>query len=139
MDIWDKEKRSDVMSKIKGKNTKIELFVRKWLFSRGYRFRVNDRRYPGSPDIVLPKYKTVIFVQGCFWHGHICKIAHLPKSNTDYWTQKIEANKVRDERNFSQLEAMGWNVVLVWECEIKVNSKERLKRLLEEIGDKNCM
>src|SRR5690554_557805 len=97
MDIWDKEKRSEVMSKIRSKNTRPEMILRKALFARGFRYRVNDRRLPGTPDIVLPKYRTVVFVHGCFWHGHDgCKYASIPKTNTEFWVDKITTNKKRD-------------------------------------------
>lgn len=134
MDTWSKEKRQEVMSRIRSQNTKIEVIVRKWLFSYGYRYRVNDKRYPGKPDIVLPKYKTVIFVNGCFWHGHNnCKISHIPKSNQQYWTEKIENNKNRDRQNMQKLEEMGWKVSVVWECEVTTNPEDRLIPLLGEI------
>ena len=98
MDIWDKEKRSQVMSKIRSKNTKPELALRKALFARGFRFRVNDKRLPGKPDIVLPKYKTVIFVNGCFWHRHEgCKYAYTPKTNAQFWIEKITSNNSKSQ------------------------------------------
>ena len=123
------------MSKIKGKDTKIEVFVRKYLFSEGFRYRLNDKRLPGRPDIVLPKYKTVIFVNGCFWHGHKhCKYSQLPKTNTEFWRQKIEMNIVRDDAAFRQLEALQWNVIIVWECELKKGKREEtLSRLKDAI------
>lgn len=133
MDIWDKKKRSQVMSRIKSKDTKIEIIVRKWLFAYGYRFRVNDKRYPGTPDIVLPRYKTIIFVHGCFWHGHNCKIGHVPKSNTAFWREKIGRNKNRDFDNIQQLTSMGWRVLVVWECEVYAEPEIRLIPLLSEI------
>ncbi len=120
MDIWNKQKRSDVMSKIRSKNTKPEIKLRKALFAKGFRYRVNDKRLPGKPDIVLPKYKTVIFVNGCFWHGHEnCKYANTPKTNTEFWTNKIALNKERDKKNTEKCISMGWNVLTVWECEIQ--------------------
>ena len=117
------------MSKIRGKETKPEILVRKFLFSKGFRYRINDKRYPGKPDIVLPKYHAVIFVHGCFWHGHEnCKAAALPKSNTPFWEDKIRHNVERDRKNIELLKKDGWNVIVVWGCEIK-NKKEREKRL----------
>lgn len=108
------------MAAIKGKNTKPEMIVRKYLFSRGLRFRVQVRKLPGTPDIVLPKYKTVVFVNGCFWHGHEgCKYFRLPKSNIEFWKEKIERNIERDTRNEADLKALGWRVIRVWECDIK--------------------
>ena len=131
VDKFTKETRSYVMSQIKGKDTKPEIIVRKYLFSKGLRFRKNDKRYPGSPDIVLPKYKTVVFVHGCFWHLHDgCKHAVMPKSNIDYWKKKLYGNKERDERNQKELEEMGWNVITVWECQLK---KDKLKQTLEDL------
>ena len=130
------EQRSRCMAAIKGKDTKPELIVRKYLFSRGLRFRVQVRKLSGNPDIVLPKYKTVIFVNGCFWHGHEgCKYFRLPKSNVEFWEAKIERNVARDVRNEAELKALGWRVVRVWECEIKTvaQREEYLKCLYDRI------
>jgi len=118
-DTLSKEKRSELMSKVAGKETKPEIMVRKFLFSRGFRFRKNVKKLPGTPDIVLPKYKVVIFVNGCFWHGHTCRQAHLPSSNLDYWEHKIAENIDRDNRRNSELEASGWKVITIWGCELK--------------------
>ena len=126
--------RSENMSRIRSTNTKPEEIVRKYLFSHGFRYRKNDKRYPGKPDIVLPKYRTVIFVNGCFWHMHGCSRSRLPKSNQEYWQPKIERNIARDEANRRLLEADGWKVIVVWECELKKHvSGDRLARLVEEI------
>lgn len=134
MDKFTKEKRSEVMSKIRGKNTKIEVLVRKWLFSIGFRYRIFDKRYPGTPDIVIPKFQTVIFVHGCFWHAHDnCKYFTIPQSNREFWIEKLKRNKARDERNIKALDSMGWNVIVVWECELKQDPAERLIRLICEI------
>lgn len=117
------------MSAVKGKNTKPEMIVRKYLFSKGLRFRLHVRSLPGHPDIVLPKYKTVVFINGCFWHGHNgCKYSHLPKSNVKFWENKITANKSRDTANEIKLKQMGWRVIRVWECEIK-KVQDRTKTL----------
>ena len=114
------EERSRCMAAIKGKDTKPELIVRKYLFSRGLRYRIQDKRLPGRPDIVLPKYKTVVFVDGCFWHGHEgCRYFRLPKSNIEFWEQKIFRNKARDSRNTTELQELGWRVIRVWECDIR--------------------
>lgn len=124
------------MAAIKGKDTKPEMIVRKYLFSRGMRFRVQVRKLPGNPDIVLTKYKTVIFVNGCFWHGHEgCRYFRLPKSNIEFWEEKIERNVARDVRNEGELKALGWRVVRVWECEIKTvaQREEYLKHLYDRI------
>jgi DNA mismatch endonuclease, patch repair protein len=115
-DNHSKEVRSYNMSKIRSKNTKSEEVVRKYLFSKGLRYRKNDKRYPGHPDIVLPKYKTVIFVNGCFWHMHEgCNKFVMPKSNADYWIPKLTRNKQRDMQNISQLKDDDWNIITVWE------------------------
>lgn len=120
MDVHDKATRSYNMSRIKGKNTKPEEIVRKYLFSKGFRYRKNDKRLPGSPDIVLPKYKTVIFVNGCFWHGHEgCRYFVWPKSNPEFWEKKINDNIARDKAKKELLESSGWNVLVVWECQLK--------------------
>lgn len=119
-DIKTPEERSRNMAAIKGKDTKPEIIVRKYLFSRGLRFRIHVRKLPGNPDIVLPKYKTIIFVNGCFWHGHDnCKYFRLPKSNIAFWKNKIERNIARDTRTDTQLKSLGWRVIRVWECDIK--------------------
>lgn len=120
MDVHDKETRSYNMSCIKGKNTKPEEIVRKYLFSQGFRYRKNDKRLPGTPDIVLPKYKTVIFVNGCFWHGHDgCRYFVIPKTNTEFWTKKIETNRNRDIRKINDIQILGWKVIVVWKCQLK--------------------
>lgn len=118
-DKLSKEQRSWNMSRIRGKDTGIEVAVRKQLFSLGYRYRKNDKKLPGKPDIVFPKYKTVVFIHGCFWHMHSdCKIARIPKSNTNFWIEKLNRNVEKDQKNTSLLKEMGWNVITVWECEI---------------------
>ena len=120
------------MSKIKGKNTKPEEIVRKYLFSKGFRYRKNDRRLPGSPDIVLPKYKTVIFVNGCFWHKHEgCKYFVWPKDNAEFWKNKILANVMRDGQKQQQLESQGWKVITIWECELKNDRRTETLHSLE--------
>ena len=112
--------RSENMSRIRSTNTKPEEIVRKYLFSHGFRYRKNDKRYPGKPDIVLPKYHTIIFVNGCFWHMHGCSRSRLPRSNQEYWKPKIERNIQRDAENQQKLEADSWKVIVVWECELKL-------------------
>ena len=140
-DIKTQESRSYNMSRIAGKDTKPEELVRRYLFSKGFRYRKNVRKLPGSPDLVLPKYRTVIFVNGCFWHGHEgCKYFVWPKSNVEFWRQKIETNISRDQRKETQLRDMGWNVLVVWECELRAPKRQttleglenRLKQLLEK-------
>ncbi|MBQ2661180.1 MAG: DNA mismatch endonuclease Vsr [Clostridia bacterium] len=126
--------RSENMSRIRSTNTKPEEIVRKFLFNHGFRYRKNDKRYPGKPDIVLPKYRTVVFVNGCFWHMHGCSRSRLPRSNQEYWKPKIERNIERDADNKRKLEADGWKVLIIWECELKKSVRnDRLKSLIDEI------
>lgn len=123
------------MQQIKAKDTKPEILLRKLLFKEGFRYRINDRKLPGKPDIVLKKYNTVIFVNGCFWHGHQnCRYFVIPKTRTEFWSDKINGNRERDIRNTSQLEDAGWNVITVWECELKKNRiEDTLSHLLRKI------
>ena len=122
------------MSHIRSKDTKPEEIVRKYLFSKGFRYRKNVRSLPGCPDIVLPKYHTVVFVNGCFWHKHNCPIFVWPSSNTEYWIPKIQRNVERDIYNHDLLKKLGWNVIVVWECELKKKVRdERLAELVKEI------
>ena len=123
------------MSKIRGKDTKPEVKVRKYLFSKGYRYRKNDCKLPGSPDIVLKKYKTCIFVNGCFWHKHDCRYFVWPKSNEEFWRTKILNNVARDAKKISQLEHMGWKVIVIWECEIKHEFDDTMSKLMSELTD----
>lgn len=134
-DVHFPEKRSYNMSRIRYKDTKPEELVRKYLFSQGFRYRKNDTRLPGKPDIVLPKYKTAIFVNGCFWHGHEgCKYFVWPKNNAEFWKEKISGNIERDILNYTELREHGWRVITVWECELKKNAaKDRLIKLYREI------
>lgn len=119
-DIFDPEKRSSIMRAVKSKNTKPELALRKALHALGYRYRLNVKALPGKPDLVFPRYKTVIFMHGCFWHGHQCKRGdRTPKTNRAYWSEKIARNKARDKKNAAALTALGWRVITVWECELK--------------------
>lgn len=143
-DIITPEQRSRNMAAIKGKDTKPEMVVRKYLFSRGLRYRVNDRKLPGAPDIVLKKYKTVVFVDGCFWHGHEgCKYFRLPKSNVDYWRHKIAMNIARDYAISVDLKLIGWKVLRIWECEIKTKGQrdETLRNLYARITEsqRDCL
>ena len=135
MDKITPEQRHYTMSRIRGKDTKPEILVRKYLFSEGFRFRKNDKRYPGHPDIVLPKYKTVVFVNGCFWHGHEgCKYYTIPKTNTDFWVAKVQRNQARDRSDVEKLSQMGWNVITIWECQLEKASMEHtLGKLIEDI------
>ena len=125
MDIHSKETRSFNMSRIKGKNTKPEILVRKYLFSQGLRYRLYSKILPGSPDIVLPKYRTVIFINGCFWHGHEgCKYFVIPKTRTEWWQNKININKENDRKNNELLKDLKWNVITVWECSLRKEKRE---------------
>ena len=132
-DVHSKEVRSYNMSRIKGKNTKPEELVRKYLFSQGFRYRKNDSRLPGKPDIVLPKYRTIVLVNGCFWHHHECMYFRWPESNADFWKQKINRNVERDQRNINQLEQRGWHIIVVWECELKKAKEQVLSELANKI------
>jgi len=135
-DNHTKKSRSYNMSQIRSRGTKPEETVRHYLFSKGFRYRKNDKRYLGVPDIVLPKYKTIIFVNGCFWHKHDgCAQFIWPKSNRDYWEPKIIHNQERDRLTQAKLQENGWNVIVVWECEIKNNklASERLRFLCQQI------
>ena len=137
-DIFSQTKRSDIMSKISSKDTKPEILVRKFLFSKGFRYRINVKTLPGKPDIVLPKYKTIIFVNGCFWHGHNCKKGKLPSSNTDFWKEKISNNKSRDAKNSDLLVKLGWKVIIIWQCEIsKIDNNEILNLKYKCINREN--
>ena len=119
------------MSRIKGTSTKPEELVRKYLFSKGFRYRKNDKRLPGSPDIVLPKYKTCIFVNGCFWHGHKgCKYFVWPQNNADFWESKIIANIERDRKKEAELNERGWKVLVIWECQLKPQTRDNTLELL---------
>lgn len=132
-DVFDTATRRKVMSRVRSKNTKPELRVRKLLHALGYRFRLHRRDLPGTPDIVLPRWKSVIFVHGCFWHVHEgCKRATTPESNRDYWEAKLEGNKIRDAENIKKLQSMGYRCLIVWECETKDVEQlaERLKSFL---------
>ena len=123
------------MAHNRAKNTTPEITLRHALWHRGFRYRMNDKRLPGKPDIVLPKYHTVIFIHGCFWHGHKgCRYYTIPKSNTEFWTAKVDRNQERDQRVWRELEAAGWSVIIVWECELKkANLEATIARVEDEI------
>lgn len=137
-DVHTPEQRSYNMSHIRNKNTKPEELVRKFLFSHGFRYRKNDARLPGKPDIVLPKYRTVIFVNGCFWHKHEgCKYFVWPENNAEFWHEKILSNVERDQRNYERLQQMGWSIIVVWECELKKELRmETLNKIVQRITGK---
>jgi len=134
-DIFSKSKRSDIMSKISSKETKPEILVRKYLFSQGFRYRKNVKDLHGKPDIVLPKYKAVVFVNGCFWHGHEnCKKSALPATNTEFWKEKISANVIRDKKVFNELHRMGYKVLIIWQCELTAKKRKiTLDMLVKEL------
>ena len=135
MDTFTKEKRSEVMSKIRSKDTKIEIKVRHWLYNNGIRYRKNCKDIIGNPDIAIKKYKIAIFVNGCFWHGHTdCKNYRLPKSNMEYWESKINRNIERDKNNIDKLRIQGWNVFIVWECQANRDFENVMESLLHDIG-----
>ncbi len=134
-DVHSRETRSYNMSKIRSKGTKPELMVRKYLFGKGFRYRLNVNSLPGTPDLVLPKYKTVIFIHGCFWHGHSnCKFFTIPKTKTDWWLNKINNNRQMDAVNIQKLQHLGWKVFIIFECELKGNNKQLiLEKLVQDL------
>lgn len=123
------------MSRISGNNTKPEILVRKYLFSHGFRYRKNKKELPGKPDIVLSKYHVIIFINGCFWHGHTCRAERLPETNHAFWENKIHKNILRDKKNIQELDTRGWKVIVIWECELKNTTLQnnRLTLLISEI------
>jgi DNA mismatch endonuclease (patch repair protein) len=134
-DIWTKDKRSAVMSRIRSGNTKPELALRSLLFARGLRYRLHRKDLPGKPDLVFQQYKSVVFVHGCFWHYHQeCREGRVPSTNTRFWQEKLSKNVARDETNTLKLLAAGWKVIVVWECEIEKNMNEQsLNNLISRI------
>ncbi len=133
-DVHDKKTRSFNMSRIRGKDTQPEILVRKFLFGKGFRYKLHDKMLPGKPDLVFPKHKTVIFINGCFWHGHRnCKIFRMPKTKKRYWIPKIEKNMDNDLKNMRLLRKLKWKVVVIWECQLK---KAKLERTLNLIINK---
>jgi DNA mismatch endonuclease (patch repair protein) len=124
------------MSKITGKNTKPEIIIRKIAHSLGYRFRLHKKDLPGKPDIVFPKYKKVIFVNGCFWHGHKnCNRSKLPTTNKKFWKEKIEGNKKKDQSNYYQIKKIGWDYLIVWQCVIKISNRNKLEKKIQKFLD----
>src|SRR5215469_2848317 len=133
-DVHDKATRSYNMSRIRSKNTKPEILVRKFLHAQGFRFRLQDKKLPGKPDIVLPKYKIVVFIHGCFWHGHkSCKYFVVPKTRTEWWMTKINSNIANDAKVLKALKKAGWKTVNLWECELKAN---KIKKSLSKLPGK---
>lgn len=140
-DFLTPKERSDLMSKIRSKDTTPEIFIRKLLFKKGYRYRVHYSKLPGNPDLAFPKYHAVIFVHGCFWHGHNCHIFSLPKSKFKFWKEKITKNQKRDAQAYEKLSGLGWRICTIWECAItgksKLSSKEIEKKAVEFLGNSN--
>ena len=133
-DVHDKKTRSYNMSRIKSKDTKPEILVRKFLFSKGFRYKLHDKSLPGKPDIVLPKYKTVIFVHGCFWHGHKgCKYAKLPETRKSFWYEKIRRNMELDSINKKTLRKRGWTIIEIWQCQLKKHGAIKLIKVEDKI------
>ena len=131
-DIVSKEKRSEMMAGIKGQNTKPEILIRKLIHSLGFRYRLHYKKLPGKPDIVLPKYKAAILINGCFWHWHNCSFFKMPSSNQDFWRNKIESNRNRDQIQIANLTSLGYKVLIIWECSLRGKNK----LLLSDIGRK---
>lgn len=130
-DVHDEKTRSYNMSRIRSKDTKPEILVRKFLFAKGFRYKLYDKTLPGKPDLVLPKYKTVVFIHGCFWHGHMdCAYFVMPKSRTEWWRAKIQRNKQLDDENNIKLKKMGWKVIIIFECRLKPKFRNRTLQLL---------
>ena len=138
-DTMTPEQRHRCMSHIRSKDTKPELAVRKWLWSHGYRYRLNVKSVPGKPDIVMRPYRTAIFVNGCFWHGHDCGKSRMPKSNTDFWEAKIARNRKRDKENHRLLQENGWHVIVIWECQLKPTVIEHTMREVELLLNENML
>ncbi|WP_277877487.1 very short patch repair endonuclease [Stenotrophomonas maltophilia] len=134
VDSLTPEQRSAQMSRIRGSNTKLEVLVRKGLHARGLRYRLGGAKLLGRPDIVLPKYRTVVFVHGCFWHGHDCPLYRLPKTRPEFWQAKIDSNKSRDARVQRELRAAGWKVIELWECEVRGQDQVAIDRTLDRLA-----
>ena len=139
MDVHSPEQRSFNMSRIRGKSTRPEMMVRRWLWSNGYRYRLHRKDLPGEPDIVLPRYHTVIFVHGCFWHLHDCRYFKWPKTNKKFWEIKIKGNAKRDQKNYSFLLKGGWNYFIVWECQLKGENPEVFTQLKWYLDNAICI
>lgn len=134
IDIVDKKTRSRMMAGIGGKDTRPETLIRKALFRQGFRYRLHDRNLPGKPDLVLPKYRAVVFINGCFWHGHDCHLFKWPKTRANFWKQKIEGNVSRDQRNLVKNKSLGWRVAIVWECAIKGKTRRPLEEIVYDLA-----
>lgn len=136
MDVHSKEIRSYNMSQIKGKDTKPEILVRKWLWQNGFKYRLYRKDLPGKPDIVFPGKKKILYINGCFWHKHNCKYFKWPRTNSDFWKEKIGKNVIRDKRNLKEIKTLGWKYLIIWECELKKGiSKSVLKRIIKFLNN----
>jgi DNA mismatch endonuclease (patch repair protein) len=135
VDVVDAATRSRMMSGIQGKNTSPELLIRKALHARGFRFRIHAKDLPGKPDLLLPKYRAAVFIHGCFWHGHACRYFKVPKTRPEFWLEKIGKNQIRDELQEAALKALGWRVLVVWECAVRSMKKEKSPMLVDLIAD----
>ena len=131
VDVVDKKTRSRMMSGIRGKDTIPELLIRKALFAKGFRYRLHDRRLPGKPDLVFPKYDAVIFIHGCFWHGHDCHLFKWPSTRPEFWKNKINRNREVDERNYKKIKEDGWRILTIWECAIKGKTRLSLEKIVD--------
>lgn len=134
MDIVSKEKRSQMMAGVRSKNTKPELFIRKTLYALGFRYRLHGKNIPGKPDLVLKKYNALIFIHGCFWHGHDCHLFKLPKTRTEFWQNKIRTNKERDDRIIQELTDKGWRIATIWECGLRGKRRMNPDELIEKLA-----
>ena len=135
VDVVDRQTRSRMMSGIRGKNTRPELLIRKGLHARGFRFRLHGRHLPGKPDLVLPKYSAVIFVHGCFWHGHDCHLFKWPQSRREFWRTKIMRNREKDAESYARLKEEGWYILTIWECALKGRTRRPLEQVLDMAAD----
>lgn len=130
-DVLTPQQRKLNMSRIRGRDTKPEMLIRRGLHARGLRYRLQDRSLPGRPDLVFPKYRVVVLVHGCFWHGHNCPLFRLPATRTEFWTEKIRANQSRDQRSYKALKAQGWRILIIWECSLKGIDRWPITSLLD--------
>lgn len=133
VDIVSSSTRSKLMSGIRSKNTKIEVVLRKALFARGLRYRKNVQTLPGKPDIVVAKWKAVIFINGCFWHMHNCKLFKMPETRRDFWEEKIQGNRTRDEKNKEKLLSLGWRIAIVWECALRGKNEQKTAEVADAL------
>ncbi len=132
MDVHSPKQRSFNMSRIKGRDTRPEMLIRKWLWASGYRYRLHKKDLPGKPDIVFPGRKKLIFIHGCFWHRHECNYFQWPETNRDFWKQKIGETVKRDQRNYEKLTSSGWDCMTIWECEITGNENNKLREKVKK-------